>query len=61
MNTQKREGNCALTAKASKQTWLSQDVATRILALGLKQRLETESPGGLITCTESIETIPIRT
>lgn len=31
------------------QTWLSQEVATKKLALGLKQRLETESLGGCAT------------
>jgi hypothetical protein len=33
-------------------TWLSQEVAMRWLALGLKLRLETESPGAGVTCAE---------
>lgn len=32
-----------------KLTWLSQEVAMRKLALGLKERLETESEGGEVT------------
>jgi len=31
---------------------LSQEVATKKLALGLKERLETESLGGCETCTQ---------
>lgn len=44
-----KEKKSTFKVDSKKQTWLSQDVATRKLALGLKQRLETESPGGLTT------------
>jgi len=51
-----RTNYCTFNIQQSiKQTWLSHDVATRKFALGLKQRLETESPGGLTTCRKSFK------
>lgn len=43
------QGEQRCKRKLERQTWLSHEVATSKLALGLKLRLETESLGGGIT------------
>ena len=41
-------------------TWLSHEVETRWLALGLKLRLDTESPGAGVTCNRQRKHHPVK-